>query len=113
MPEFYAAGEVAIKTSIVPFNTLLMIQLFMCQFVELKRLEDFKKPKSQGEPGSFFGLEGALACSGVNGYPGGPFDPLNLSNEDYKWKEIRNGRLAMLAFVGEGEGCVYGVGRVV
>jgi hypothetical protein len=40
-----------------------------------------------------------------SGYPGGAFDPLKLTStpsakEDYKLKEIKNGRLAMLAFMG-------------
>jgi len=48
--------------------------------VELKRLQDFNKPGSQAEPGSFFGLESAFkGTGGENGYPGGVFDPLGFS----------------------------------
>lgn len=106
VPDFYVAGKIAQDNSFAPFSTLLVVQFFLCGFVEVKRWQDFRKPKSQGEPGSFLGFEGALAGSGVNGYPGGPFDPLGLSKgtkeslDDYKLKEIKNGRVAMLAFVG-------------
>jgi hypothetical protein len=56
-----------------------MIQLFMCQFVELKRGQDILKPGSQAEKGTFLGFEGAFAGTGENGYPGGIFDPMGLS----------------------------------
>ena len=51
----------------------------MCGFVECKRWMDFKKPKSQGEKGSFLGFESSLAGSGENAYPGGIFDPMGFS----------------------------------
>ena len=55
-----------------------MVELFLCGFVEAKRWQDFRKPGSQGEPGSFLGFESSL--KGVkNGYPGGIFDPLGLT----------------------------------
>ena len=44
-----------------------MVQLFMTQFVEIKRWQDMREPKSQGEKGSFFGLEAAIAGSGETG----------------------------------------------
>lgn len=41
----------------------------------------------------------AVACQSgfINTYP---FDPLKLDNTMMRWREIKNGRLAMLAFVG-------------
>lgn len=55
-----------------------MVELFLCSFVEGKRWMDFRKPGSQGEAGSFLGLESSL--KGVkNGYPGGIFDPMGLT----------------------------------
>ena len=60
-------------------GALLFVQLALCGFVEVKRLQDIKKAGSQAESGSFLGLESALAGKEV-GYPGGPFDPLNLSS---------------------------------
>ena len=60
-------------------GTLLVVQFILYHFVEIKRLQDYKKPGSQAEPGSFFGLEGAFKGPNENGYPGGIFDPLGLS----------------------------------
>lgn len=40
--------------------TLNMVMFFMYHFVEVKRWQDFRKPKSQAEKGTFFGLEAAF-----------------------------------------------------
>ncbi|KAF7830627.1 photosystem I chlorophyll a/b-binding protein 5, chloroplastic [Senna tora] len=86
-------------------ETLFIIQLFLMGFVETKRYMDFVSPGSQAKEGSFFGLEAAF--EGLEpGYPGGPLlNPLGLAKDikdahDWKLKEIKNGRLAMMAMLG-------------
>ena len=89
-------------------TTLFLTQMILFSFAEHKRLFDLKTPGSQGEPGSFIGLEAALGGSDQPGYPGKAFDPLGLAKpngplgsfEQLKVKEIKNGRLAMLACLG-------------
>eukprot|EP00882_Tetradesmus_deserticola_P000756 GHRQ01000826.1.p1 GENE.GHRQ01000826.1~~GHRQ01000826.1.p1 ORF type:complete len:243 (+),score=102.51 GHRQ01000826.1:72-800(+) len=105
VPQWYDAGKVSVQQTGIGLGPLLAVQLFLCGFVEVKRWQDFRKPGSQAEPGSFLGFEGALKGQS-NGYPGGPFDPMGMCSEseektrDLKLKEIKNGRLAMLAFLG-------------
>jgi len=89
-------------------TTLFLTQIILFSFAEHKRLFDLKTPGSQGAPGSFIGLEAALGGSDQPGYPGKAFDPLGLAKpngplgsfEQLKVKEIKNGRLAMLACLG-------------
>ncbi len=77
-PVWYEAGKVSAETGPIPINTQLMIGLFAFHFVEGKRAEDYKKPGSQAEPGTFLGFESAFKGTGEPQYPGGPFDPLNI-----------------------------------
>ncbi|KAL2944830.1 Photosystem I chlorophyll a/b-binding protein 5 chloroplastic [Bienertia sinuspersici] len=103
LPVWYEAG--ATKFSFANTTTLLIVQLILMGFVETKRYMDFIKPGSQAQEGSFFGLEPAL--EGLEpGYPGGPLlNPLGLAKDiknahEWKLKEIKNGRLAMIAMLG-------------
>lgn len=87
--------------------SLFFVEVILMQFAELKRLQDYRFPGSQGKQ-YFLGLEAAFNGSGNPAYPGGPF--FNLFNlgkteaelKELKTKELRNGRLAMLAVFGYG-----------
>ncbi|KNA20832.1 hypothetical protein SOVF_048750 [Spinacia oleracea] len=103
LPVWYEAG--ATKFDFASTRTLLFVQLLLMGFVETKRYMDFVNPGSQARDGSFFGLEASF--EGLEpGYPGGPFfNPLGLAKDiknahDWKLKEIKNGRLAMIAMLG-------------
>jgi len=83
------------------------VQLIAMQFAELRRWQDFKNPGSMGKQ-YFLGLESVMAGSGEPAYPGGPF--FNLFGlgktpeaiKTLRLKEVKNGRLAMLAMFGYG-----------
>jgi light-harvesting complex I chlorophyll a/b binding protein 3 len=87
--------------------TIFFIEVILMQFAELKRWQDYRNPGSQGKQ-YFLGLERVLGGSGSPAYPGGPFfNILGLGKSDaemndLKLKEIKNGRLAMLAMFGFG-----------
>eukprot|EP01023_Acetabularia_acetabulum_P004029 TRINITY_DN11697_c0_g1_i1.p2 TRINITY_DN11697_c0_g1~~TRINITY_DN11697_c0_g1_i1.p2 ORF type:complete len:250 (-),score=71.19 TRINITY_DN11697_c0_g1_i1:351-1100(-) len=108
VPNWYEAGKVAIESQPLGLNfpTLLGFQLFMMTWAETKRWVEFKNPGSQSNPDSYPGAEMlpgkvfALGGSGDVNYPGGLFNPMNMGDDSMKVKEIANGRLAMLAFLG-------------
>eukprot|EP00208_Stichococcus_sp_RCC1054_P002337 CAMPEP_0206137864 /NCGR_PEP_ID=MMETSP1473-20131121/2899_1 /ASSEMBLY_ACC=CAM_ASM_001109 /TAXON_ID=1461547 /ORGANISM="Stichococcus sp, Strain RCC1054" /LENGTH=243 /DNA_ID=CAMNT_0053531121 /DNA_START=118 /DNA_END=849 /DNA_ORIENTATION=+ len=84
-----------------PASTLFAIQLFLMSWVEFRRLQDMKQPGSTNQDPIF--SNNKLPDGNEPGYPGGIFDPLGYAKGDLaslKLKEIKNARLAMLAYAG-------------
>eukprot|EP00240_Pyramimonas_obovata_P015838 CAMPEP_0118921014 /NCGR_PEP_ID=MMETSP1169-20130426/414_1 /TAXON_ID=36882 /ORGANISM="Pyramimonas obovata, Strain CCMP722" /LENGTH=267 /DNA_ID=CAMNT_0006861661 /DNA_START=74 /DNA_END=877 /DNA_ORIENTATION=- len=93
--------EAAVKADL-PFPILGVVaaQFLMMHYVEIRRWRDFVKPGSVDKDPLFAG--NAIPSHEV-GYPGGIFDPFGFAKgdiEELKLKEIKNARLAMLAWVG-------------
>mmetsp|Transcript_17796 Transcript_17796/g.58223 ORF Transcript_17796/g.58223 Transcript_17796/m.58223 type:complete len:225 (-) Transcript_17796:1082-1756(-) len=66
----------------IPVAPLLALQFPIMGFLETKRLQGYNATGESGFINSF------------------PFDPLGMSDDSMKLKEVKNGRLAMISFVG-------------
>ncbi|KAJ8630624.1 hypothetical protein MRB53_023947 [Persea americana] len=94
-PQWYDAGKSEYFAS---SSTLFVIEFILFHYVEIRRWQDIKNPGCVNQDPIFknYSLP-PHEC----GYPGGPFNPLNFEpTEEAKEKELANGRLAMLAFLG-------------
>lgn len=92
LPKFWLAGA---ETYALDTKTLVIIQVAVFALLEAKRYEGYKKTGETGFLNSF------------------PFDPMGMRSEEKKLKELKNGRLAMLAFLGFcSQAAVRGLGPI-
>jgi len=83
-------------------QTIFWVNAALMNIAELRRASDYWNPGSMGKQ-DFVGLEKMLGGSGEPAYPGGFFNLFNQGKSDMakmRTKEIKNGRLAMMAFFG-------------
>lgn len=78
-PEWFNVGA---TEQFMPQSALLAIEFFVVGHFEVKRYQGWNKYKTSGVLDSF------------------PFDPMGQNSEAMQLREIKNGRLAMVAFVG-------------
>lgn len=79
----------------LPTSTLIAIEVVVMAVLEAKRIQGWKKTGQSGFLSSF------------------PFDPMGMASPEKKIKEVKNARLAMVAFVGMcSQAAVTGMGPV-
>ncbi|XP_020110699.1 chlorophyll a-b binding protein 4, chloroplastic [Ananas comosus] len=94
-PQWYDAGKAEYFAS---SSTLFVIEFILFHYVEIRRWQDIKNPGSVNQDPIFKNY--SLPPHDC-GYPGSIFNPLNFApTVEAKEKELANGRLAMLAFLG-------------
>lgn len=79
---------------------ILAVQFLCMHWIEIRRWRDVQEPNSMNADPIFSQYS---LPDHEPGYPGGTFDFLNLAKEDLETKklmELKHGRLAMLAFIG-------------
>lgn len=84
-------------------TTLFWIMVVLMNFVEINRLTDYANPGFRPKQALVGDMELKMGGTGNPAYPGGAFNPMNMGKndmDDMKLKEIKNGRLAMMAFFG-------------
>jgi light-harvesting complex I chlorophyll a/b binding protein 3 len=85
-----------------PPTALFWVMVCLMNFVEINRLTEYANPGFRTKQ-SLAGLEKGMGGTGNPAYPGGSFNPMGMGKNDMetmKVKEIKNGRLAMMAFFG-------------
>mmetsp|Transcript_21084 Transcript_21084/g.29189 ORF Transcript_21084/g.29189 Transcript_21084/m.29189 type:complete len:248 (+) Transcript_21084:102-845(+) len=103
LPMWTEAGAKINESGITNGLTLFWMQMILMNWAEVRRWQDMKNPGSVNQDPIF----PQFACTGTEvGYPGGRwFNPFSMAATEeemamMKVREIKNGRLAMLAMTG-------------